>query len=111
MMKSLIATAGLAAVLAVAGCGGADRSEPAPAPAEDAGAQVFASVGCVSCHTLKAAGATGQIGPNLDKLKPSAAVVARQVAEGGGAMPAFKDQLSTTEIREVARYVANVAGR
>ena len=28
----------------------------------------FASNGCASCHTLKAAGATGKIGPDLDKL-------------------------------------------
>jgi mono/diheme cytochrome c family protein len=101
----------LAAVLALAGCGGTDRSEPEPSPAEDPGAQVFASVGCVSCHTLKAAGASGKIGPNLDEVRPSAAVVARQVANGGGAMPAYKDQLSAAEIRAVARYVAKVAGR
>jgi mono/diheme cytochrome c family protein len=31
-----------------------------------AGAQVFESQGCSSCHSLQAAGATGTIGPNLD---------------------------------------------
>lgn len=34
-------------------------------PAE--GKALFASQGCSSCHTLKAAGATGTIGPDLDK--------------------------------------------
>jgi cytochrome c551/c552 len=32
-----------------------------------AGKTVFASNGCGSCHTLSAAGATGTIGPDLDK--------------------------------------------
>ena len=35
------------------------------------GKQVFASAGCGGCHTLKDAGATGNVGPNLDDLKPS----------------------------------------
>jgi mono/diheme cytochrome c family protein len=39
------------------------------------GAAVFASAGCGSCHTLKAAGATGTIGPDLDQVQPSAATV------------------------------------
>ena len=33
-----------------------------------AGKQVFAANGCASCHTLKAAGATGKVGPDLDNL-------------------------------------------
>jgi mono/diheme cytochrome c family protein len=31
-----------------------------------AGAPIFTEQGCASCHTLKAAGATGTVGPNLD---------------------------------------------
>ena len=37
------------------------------------GAALFAKSGCAACHTLKAAKAKGQVGPNLDKLKPSVA--------------------------------------
>ena len=37
------------------------------------GKKVFASAGCVGCHTLKDAGSTGTVGPNLDQLKPSTA--------------------------------------
>ena len=37
-------------------------------PPGNAGQAVFASNGCSSCHTLKAAGATGTAGPDLDKL-------------------------------------------
>jgi cytochrome c oxidase subunit II len=42
------------------------------AAARDPGLAVFESSGCGSCHTLAAAGAKGQIGPNLDEL-PAAA--------------------------------------
>jgi mono/diheme cytochrome c family protein len=33
-----------------------------------AGKEVFASAGCGGCHTLKDAGSTGNVGPNLDQL-------------------------------------------
>src|SRR6185503_13201000 len=36
-----------------------------------AGKAVFTgAAGCSGCHTLKDAGATGNVGPNLDQLKP-----------------------------------------
>jgi cytochrome c oxidase subunit 2 len=38
-----------------------------------AGKAIFVSQGCGACHTLKAAGANGKIGPDLDKLKAYAA--------------------------------------
>jgi cytochrome c oxidase subunit 2 len=38
------------------------------APPGEAGKAVFTSNGCASCHTLKAAGASGTVGPDLDKL-------------------------------------------
>ena len=75
------------------------------------GKQVFASAGCGGCHTLKDAGATGNVGPNLDQLKPAKDVVAHQVEVGGGAMPAFKGQLSDAQIQAVAGYVSSVAGK
>jgi cytochrome c551/c552 len=36
-------------------------------PEAEAGAQVFANSGCGSCHTFKAAGSTGAVGPNLNE--------------------------------------------
>ncbi len=72
-----------------------------------AGKQVFASAGCGGCHTLKAAGSTGNVGPNLDNLKPDAARVAHQVEVGGGPMPAFKGSLSPKQIQDVAAFVAS----
>jgi mono/diheme cytochrome c family protein len=73
-------------------------------------AAVFA-IGCAVCHTLKGAGATGTIGPDLDKVRPSASTVSSIVSSGGGAMPGFLGKLSPAEIAAVARYVSSVAGR
>jgi len=83
----------------------------APSGGKPDGKQVFASAGCGGCHTLKDAGATGNVGPNLDTLKPSKTVVAHQVEVGGGAMPAFKGRLSPAQIDAVAQYVSSVAGK
>jgi mono/diheme cytochrome c family protein len=76
-----------------------------------AGKKVFLDAACGGCHTLKDAGSGGQIGPNLDQLKPDKARVARQVRTGGGAMPSFADQLSAKQIDDVATYVSSVAGK
>ena len=69
------------------------------------GAAVFSSAGCATCHTLKAAGATGTIGPNLDRIKPTYALVISRVANGKGAMPPFKSTLTVTQIQNVAAYI------
>ncbi len=81
---------------------------PAAAPN---GKQVFASAGCGSCHTLKAAGATGTVGPNLDAAKPAEAKVETQVTNGGGVMPAFKGTLTPAQIKAVAQFVSSNAGK
>src|SRR4029079_17913752 len=47
------------------------------------GAHVFKTAGCGGCHTLEAANAKGQVGPNLDELKPDESTVARQARAGG----------------------------
>ena len=85
----------------------AQTTPAAPAAKGDpaAGKAVFLSAGCTSCHTLKDAGSTGTVGPNLDQLKPPEARIVTQVENGGGPMPAFKDQLSPKQIQDVAAYV------
>ena len=75
-----------------------------------AGRSVFASAGCAGCHTLGAAGASGQIGPNLDRLRPTYAVVRAKVETGGGGMPSFRGQLSARQIEDVAAFVSTSAG-
>jgi mono/diheme cytochrome c family protein len=101
--------------VAAAGCGGGSTSSTTPttagSPQQATGAHVFATAGCSNCHTLAAAGAHGQVGPNLDQLRPSAAAVEQQVRNGGGGMPAFSGSLSSNEITAVAAYVAHVAGQ
>ncbi len=80
----------------------------APPPAQGdpvAGKAVFASAGCGGCHTLKAAGASGTVGPNLDQLKPALDRIVTQVENGGGPMPAFKGQLTDKQIQDVAAFV------
>jgi cbb3-type cytochrome c oxidase subunit III len=74
------------------------------------GKKIF-SAECSSCHTLKAAGATGTVGPNLDQLKPSQAIAQHQVEVGGGVMPAFKGKLSDEQISAVAQFVSSNAGK
>ena len=71
----------------------------------EAGKAVFASAGCSGCHTLKAAGASGTVGPNLDQLKPAEALVVHQVTNGGAIMPAFKGKLTPKQIQDVAAFV------
>ena len=78
-------------------------SEPAGDAA--AGEAVFASAGCGACHTLKAAGSSGNIGPNLDEAKPDLELVINRVTNGKSPMPPFKGQLSEKQIQDVAAYV------
>jgi mono/diheme cytochrome c family protein len=70
-----------------------------------AGKHVFLTAGCSGCHTLKAAGSTGTVGPNLDQLKPSQSAVQQQVIHGGGPMPAFAGTLTPKQIQDVAAFV------
>jgi mono/diheme cytochrome c family protein len=88
------------------------KSSPIPADTDAAaGAKVFASAGCGSCHTLAAARSSGQVGPNLDDAQPGYDVVVAKVTDGGGGMPAFGGQLSEQQIRDVAAFVATRAGK
>jgi mono/diheme cytochrome c family protein len=130
-MRVGAALVALAAVLALAGCGGAEETQPLPegvtgtttqeateatettetettGGAEgdaEAGAEVFASAGCGSCHTLEDAGSSGTIGPDLDDSQPDRELIVDRVTNGAGAMPPFKDQLSEQQIQDVATFV------
>jgi mono/diheme cytochrome c family protein len=78
---------------------------------------------CAVCHTLAAAAAVGKVGPDLDQLQPSVAVVERTIANGClqapgtqsnesclgyGNMPA--DVVQGRDAQDVAEFVATVAG-
>ena len=75
-----------------------------------AGKAVFETAGCKGCHTLKDAGATGTVGPNLDQAKPPLSLVVERVTKGQGAMPPFKGQLTDKQIADVAAYVVKATG-
>jgi len=88
------------------------KTSPIPAAANvAAGGKVFKTAGCGSCHTLEAAGADGQIGPNLDSARPDFEAVRAKVEAGGGGMPSFRSQLSPDQIRDVAAFVAKAADK
>jgi mono/diheme cytochrome c family protein len=104
--------------LVLAGCSGGKTVSPAPKTVQGtlpttteakgdatAGKQVFETAGCKSCHTLKDAGATGTVGPNLDQAKPPLDRVVDRVTNGKGVMPSFGGQLSEQQIANVAAYV------
>ncbi len=77
-----------------------------------AGKQVFETAGCKGCHTLKDAGATGTVGPDLDTVQPppSLSLAVMRVTEGAGAMPSFKGQLTSKQIADVTAYVVKTTG-
>ena len=60
---------------------------------------------CGVCHTLQAAGSGGQIGPNLDQIKPSIDQIIFVVNNGIGVMQAWEGILTKEEIEAVAYYV------
>ncbi len=80
---------------------------------------------CGFCHTLAAANAVGKVGPNLDTLQPTDALVLHTLANGclanppsasspqtclgEGTMPA--DVVAGKQARQVAAFVSAVAGR
>jgi mono/diheme cytochrome c family protein len=92
--------------------------------AEKTGRQLFGQH-CGVCHTLAAANAVGQVGPNLDQIQPSVSLTLRtiqngclqnppssqssQTCLGYGTMPA--NILLGNQANDVAQFVARVAGK
>ncbi|MBA3364796.1 MAG: cytochrome c [Actinobacteria bacterium] len=121
----LVLAIGCLLLLVAAGCGGGETASPTPETVEGtvptetegggaggpegdatAGKEIFTSAGCGSCHTFEKAGSSGQVGPDLDESKTPYDEAVEQIANGGGAMPPFKDQLSEKQIADVAAFVS-----
>lgn len=72
------------------------------------GKKLFSGTAASSCsahHTLKHAGAAGEIGPSLDELKPDAGRVEKALCNGIGQMLAFPG-LSHVQVKLLSAYVA-----
>jgi mono/diheme cytochrome c family protein len=81
-------------------------------PAEEQGRELFGRR-CANCHTLKAANAIAAVGPNLDALRPTRAIVLDAIengrARGNGQMAA--DLYTGEDAQNVASFVAKAVGQ
>ena len=95
------ATLALAAALcpAAAGCGSSSGS--------GTGRELFAAR-CGSCHTLKSAGTSGQIGPSFDQFKVTRPIVLAAIKEGPGAMPS--GLIQGADAQKVATFLQSASG-
>ena len=113
--------------LLLAGCGGEEVVAPTgpvsgtlpkvAAANPTAGKTVFESSGCGSCHTLKDAGASGKIGPDLDEalkskdeafIKKSISDPNSEIAQGfqPNIMPqSYGTQLSSQQLNDLVAYL------
>ena len=101
---------------------GGDGGNGAAAGDPAAGKEVFGAAGCNTCHTLADAGATGQVGPDLDEvLQGQDAAFIREsivdpdamVAEGFSPdlMPEnYGQQLSEKELADLVAYLVQATG-
>jgi cytochrome c553 len=80
--------------------------------AEEHGRELFGER-CRNCHTLKAANAVAQVGPNLDNLRPPKNLVLDAIhngrARGNGQMAA--DLVEGQDADDVAAFVAKAVGQ
>jgi mono/diheme cytochrome c family protein len=80
--------------------------------AEKHGRQLFGER-CANCHTLKAANAVAQVGPDLDDLRPPKNLVLDAIrngrARGNGNMAA--DLVEGEDAEDVAAFVAKAVGQ
>jgi len=80
--------------------------------AEEHGRELFGQR-CRNCHTLKAANAVAQVGPNLDNLRPPKNLVLDAIhngrARGNGQMAA--DLVEGQDAEDVAAFVAKAVGQ
>ena len=87
----------------------------------DPGATVFANNQCSGCHTLKAAGASGTTGPDLDKVVPgmSAAAVKQSIVDPSAKIaPGYADVMpknfgqliSPQELNDLVNFLLKYSG-
>jgi mono/diheme cytochrome c family protein len=107
---------GIAIPTLVLAFNGAHKAKVAPGGvrlnAQEAHGRSLFAANCATCHTVRAAHAVGRVGPDLDALRPPAALVLDAIANGrargGGQMPARL--LDGRDAQAVAAFVQAVAG-
>ena len=67
---------------------------------------------CANCHTLAAANAKAQVGPNLDEIRPPKPLVLNAIQEGraGGVGQMAAGLYSGQDAEDVANFVAKAVG-
>ena len=122
-----VGLAGLALVAALAAPAALAHRTLTPAPmvgtkpatkAQLAAGKSNFSATCAACHTLKAAGSLGNIGPDLDKTSLPEATLIKAITKGGSSvmtkaaiakyttqMVPFGGSLSALVINEIAAFV------
>src|SRR3954453_16291678 len=103
-----------------AAAGGGAAGGGGTSAATAAGKQVFASNGCSSCHTLSDAGASGTVGPSLDKVLASRddAFIKQSIVDPGafvekgfpnGVMPTtYGKDLKPAQLAALVKYLSTV---
>jgi mono/diheme cytochrome c family protein len=68
---------------------------------------------CANCHTLAAANAKAEVGPNLDEIRPPKALVLNAIEEGraGGVGQMAAGLYSGQDAEDVANFVAKAVGQ
>ena len=104
-----------------AGGGGGGVAGGGGGGAAPSGEELFTSNGCAGCHTLKAAGATAKVGPDLGKLGDvDAAFIRKSIVDPNAdvtkgydpnIMPQdFGDKLSKEELDALVKYLLESQG-
>lgn len=113
--KTMSALALASAALA-ASCGGGDQGSSLDlSEAAQRGRELYlgkSTPRCATCHILKDAGPGKTVGPNLDTLKVDEDRIVRALTQGVGAlMPSQKGILTPEEMKDIAAYVTEAAGK
>lgn len=100
---------------------GGQRASPEKVAASDEDAKELFQTNCGACHTLARAGTDGIVGPNLDEVLGQGTPEANQTRVLNAINNGFSSQgftgympagiLSGEDAREVADFVARVAGQ
>jgi len=97
-------------LFSLAGCGGKETSSANKTNALVGPEEVISvyKANCVSCHGT---GLQGRVGPatNLQKVgeRMTASDITKQIEEGEGSMPAFKERLTAEEIAGLSNWLAS----